>query len=472
MMAVKAKELATLNEVLRNKEAEKGETDKQLADTTQELEDTTLQMKEDTKFFDETKAACKTKADGWAERTRLRTQELAGINKALEVLTSDESRAMFNKAIKPGKETFFLQTSQEGEKASPAVKAFKVLKRSAGKAHSLRLAALAASVRTSTRGNFDVIVSEVDKMVQMLKDEETEDIDQRDWCKETTFVKENEASRYAYKIEKTEAKIVKLTETKESLEDAIANTDAEILATHEELDQMTATREAENGAFLQAKSDDEAAAGLLGVAIGHMSAFYKNEGIDQGEIQGSINLVQTKKQPDFDVSEDQAPDASFSSGDKSAGESKGIVSIMTMLKEDLEDEVSNGIKAEEEAQTQYAAQKDAAEKLIASLEEKKTNLEEARADTDTKIGNAETLKSDTQGLLDGKNEELAAMKPNCDWILKNFEIRRDRRKSEMEGLMEAKSLMSGSGALSHLQTAKKAFNDEAFGKLTFLHKRD
>merc|ERR1719247_1929397 len=207
---------------------------------------------------------------------------------------------MFNKAIKPGKETFFLQTGEEVN--TPNVKVFKALKKHASQAHSIRLAALAASVGTATRGNFDVINKEVDKMIEMLKTEETEDIDQRDWCKETTFVKENEASRYAYKIEKTEAKIVKLTETKESLEDAIANTDAEILATHEELDQMTATREAENGAFLQAKSDDEAAAGLLGVAIGHMSAFYKNEGIDQGEIQGSINLVQTKKQPEFDVS--------------------------------------------------------------------------------------------------------------------------------------------------------------------------
>merc|ERR1719274_417917 len=183
-------------------------------------------------------------------------------------------------------------------------------------------------------------------------------------------------------------------------------------------------------------------------------------------------MTMLKEQPEFDVSEDQAPDATFSDGGKSSGESKGIVSIMTMLKEDLEDEVANGIKNEEESQTTYAAQRGAAEKLIASLEEKKTNLEEARADTDTKIGNAETLKQDTQALLDGKNEELAAMKPNCDWILKNFEIRRDRRKSEMEGLMEAKSLMSGSGALSHLQTNAKAFDDEAFGKLTFLRKRD
>merc|ERR550537_2020165 len=145
--------------------------------------------------------------------------------------------------------------------------------------------------------DFSAIIEEVDKMVQVLQDEETEDIDQRDWCKETTFVKETEHGRYAYKIEKTEAKITKLTENKESLEDAIVATDAEILATHEELDEATATRTAENGAFNQAKSDDEQAAALLGVAIGHMSAFYKNEGIDQGPMQGSINLLQ--KQPEF-----------------------------------------------------------------------------------------------------------------------------------------------------------------------------
>merc|ERR550537_1047626 len=315
--------------------------------------------------------------------------------------------------------------------------------------------------------DFSAIIEEVDKMVQVLQDEETEDIDQRDWCKETTFVKETEASRYSYKIEKTEARITKLTEKKEELEDAIVATDAEILATHEELDQMTATREAENGAFLQAKSDDEAAAGLLGVAIGHLSAFYKNEGIDQGEIQGSINLLQ--KQPEFEVSEDQAPDATFSSGDKSSGESKGIVSIMTMLKEDLEDEVANGIKAEEAAQTEFQKQRDAANKLIASLEEKKTNLNEAKADTDDKIGAAENLQSDTQKLLDGRNEELAEIKPNCDWILKNFELRRERRASEMEGLMEAQSLLSGSGGTVLVQTQEHKF--PTFEGVSFLQKR-
>merc|ERR1719258_486597 len=176
---------------------------------------------------------------------------------------------MFGKAIKPGME--FLQTDQESEHNSPRVKAFKALKKAAGTVHSLRLASLAATVRTASAGNFGVIIDEVEKMIQVLKDEEQGDIDQRDWCKETTFVKETEAARYAYKIEKTEAKITKLNEKKQELEDAIVATDAEILATQEEVAAMEAARTADNGAYLQAKADDEAAAGLLGVAIGHLS---------------------------------------------------------------------------------------------------------------------------------------------------------------------------------------------------------
>ena len=68
------------------------------------MEDTTAQMKEDTLFFDETKAACATKADAWMERFRLRTEELAGIEKALE---------FFEDAIKPGKGTFILKVEKE-----------------------------------------------------------------------------------------------------------------------------------------------------------------------------------------------------------------------------------------------------------------------------------------------------------------------------------------------------------------------
>merc|ERR1719335_230721 len=143
LIGVKENEMATLVDARKKKEGENADAEKDLADASQDLDDTTKQMKADTVFFDETKAACQAKADEWSERVRARTEELAGINKALEILTSDDAKALFNKAIKPGKETSFLQTVSDSE-SQPENKAYKSLKASATKAKSLRLAAIAA----------------------------------------------------------------------------------------------------------------------------------------------------------------------------------------------------------------------------------------------------------------------------------------------------------------------------------------
>merc|ERR1719502_2011882 len=343
LIGVKENEMATLVDARKKKEGEKADAEKDLADNSQELDDTTKQMKADTKFFDETKAACQTKADEWTERVRARTEELAGINKALEILTGDDAKALFNKAIKPGKETF-LQTGIVSSESQPQTQAYKALKAHATKAKSLRLAAIAATLRTG--GHFDAVIAEIDKMMATLKEEEKGDIEQRDWCKEETFKNEQEASRYEYKIERTDAKIMKLTSKLEELEGTLQATIASILATKDDISAMEDARKEQHAAFESAKSDDEGAVKLLAAAIESMTAFYKNNKIGMGEIQGAAQaLVQ---EPVFEVSADQAPDASFSSSGKSSGESKGIVSIMTMIKEDLEDEISNGVKSEGE----------------------------------------------------------------------------------------------------------------------------
>merc|ERR1719443_1995286 len=403
LIGVKENEMATLVEQRARREGEKADAEKDLADTSQDLDDTTKQMKADTVFFDETKAACQAKADEWSERVRARTEELAGINKALEILTGDDAKALFNKAIKPGKETF-LQTGSVSSESQPQNKAYKALKAHATKAKSLRLAAIAATLRTG--GHFDAVIAEIDKMMDTLKAEEKDDIDQRDWCKEETFKNEQEASRYEYKIERTDAKIMKLTSKLEELEGTLQATIASILSTKTDIKNMEDTRNEENAAFQSAKSDDEGAAKLLGAAIESMSAFYKNNKIGMGEIQGAAQgFIQ---QPTFEVSADQAPDASFTSSGKSAGESKGIVSIMTMIKEDLEDEISNGIKNEEETQAKYEETLGNANKLLDELKAKKTNLEQSISDTNTEIDENEVVKEDTQGLLKEEKDYLAS----------------------------------------------------------------
>merc|ERR1719247_235905 len=56
-------------------------------------------------------------------------------------------------------------------------------------------------------------------------------------------------------------------------------------------------------------------------------------------------FLQGKQEP----GEDEAPDATFTDANKSKGENQGIVAILTMLKEDLEAEITNGIKSEGDA---------------------------------------------------------------------------------------------------------------------------
>merc|ERR1719265_929663 len=292
---------------------------------------------------------CTTKASEWNERVRARTEELAGIDKALEILTSDDAKALFNKAIKPGKETFLQLNSVQ---TSPRNLVYETLKRHATKSKSLRLAALAASVRAS--GHFDTVIEAVDKMIADLKKEAKDDRDHKDWCKEETFKNEQEASRYEYKISKLNGKLAKLKGQIEELEATLAQTIQQIAETNEDIEKMEDARKEAHAVFQSKKADDEGASALLAAAIESLSAFYKNNDTGMGKIQGSINLLQ--KGPVFEVSADQAPDASFTGAGKSTGEAKGIISTLTMIKEDLDDEIKNGVKQEEESQAEFMAQ--------------------------------------------------------------------------------------------------------------------
>jgi len=444
LMATKNKEMQTLTETRVAKEGHKAEAEKNLADASQELDDTTVQMEADTQVFDDTKAACTAKAAEWNERVRARSEEMAGINKALEILTSDEARAMFTKAIKPGMEAAsFLQESS----STPASKAYRVLKAAAMKTKSLKLAQIAAQVKTG--GHFDAVIKMIDDMIAVHKVDENDDIEQRDWCKEETFKNEQEAARYEYKVEKHSTKIMKLTKKLEDLEVSKQETIAAITNTREDIAQMEETRIEEHNAFEGAKSDDEQASGLLAAAIGALSAFYKNNNVDQGEIQGGAKAL--LQAPEFEVDPDQAPDASFSSAGKSGGESKGIISLMTMIKEDLDDEIKNGVKNEKKNQASFEKAHNASHKLLDDLLEKKTNLATAIADTNKEINDENIAKEGTESLLDEEREYLWSIKPDCDWILKEFQPRREQRGEEVQALIEAKGMLAGAAPPSFLQ---------------------
>jgi len=336
---------------------------------------------------------------------------------------------------------------------------------------------LAVQVREATAGHFDEVIGSIDKMIQVLRDENSADIAKRDQCKEEYHKIESTSKDLAWNIEKNEAKIDRLAKLIDQLSEEKEQTIQELADIRGHMSALTGERQAENSAFKNSKKDDQESIDLLMDARTALSSYYKDNKIDMGPIQGSVkgaSLVQ--QEPEFDVSADQAPGADFSDKGKRKGESKDIVSLMTMIVEDLNDEIKNDMKAEEKAQLDYENQMKAAKRLEKELIEKKDSLEGSIAkrgkDKGAEIADKTANEKDLQDEADYKKR----ITPDCDFILGAFAKRSASRTAEMEGLQGAKSTLAGAklpaaaagGGAALLERRGKPFDDKALRRVRFM----
>merc|ERR1719473_2237563 len=226
--------------------------------------------------------------------------------------------------------------------------AYVKLKATVKKTGSLRLAFLAAEVRTG--GHFDKVIVMIDKMIADLRKEEQDDIVARDRCQEGKNKLDNEKEDLAYNIKKTEELIGRLEDKKDVLEKAIAVKEEEIAATNQTMAEMLEARNKEVEEFRKALKDDTDAVALIQQAIEALTAFYTNN---------KLPLAFSQEDPKYTVDEDKAPDTWEKEGDYGGrkSESTGIIAILSMLKEDTEKEIKTARAEEAEAQADYEAQR-------------------------------------------------------------------------------------------------------------------
>jgi hypothetical protein len=181
---------------------------------------------------------------------------------------------------------------------------------------------------------------------------------------------------------------------------------------------MEDQRKEENQAFLAAKSDDQQAIELLVEARKALRAYFDKNDIKLGPIQGAVKgLALNQEDPVFEISEDQAPDTVFSGKGSRKNESKGILQIMTMLIEDLNDEIKNGMKNEESAQLEFEAWLKSAKELRADLTAKKLNLEEVIAKRTEEKDDEHADMTNNKADLKENVEYRAEITPDYDWII-------------------------------------------------------
>merc|ERR1719326_92498 len=137
------------------------------------------------------------------------------------------------------------------------------------------------------------------------------------------------------------------------------------------------------------------------------------------------------------------PPETFGAYSKKSQESNGVIAMMDMLVADLDKEMQEMEFEEKDAQAEY-------EKFTAEAAEKRV--------TDSKsITDKEATKADTEGLVEKETQEkndnmkkmmatmefLKGLHADCDWLLQNFDVRKEARAGEVDALKKAKAVLSG-----------------------------
>merc|ERR1719440_2489638 len=430
LMATKKQEQETLETTLKKQEADSAHKTKELADSKVSRDDTIAQVDADEKFFEETKQGCKDKAAEWSERSRLRTEELTGITKAIEILTSPEAQSTFESSA-----TTFLQTVSKSEAHAKRQLAFTSLRKLAAKYHNLNVANLALSVRSG--GHFDKIMVMIDEMVVTLRKEEAEDIAHRDRCQSAQNKNGNDKADLDSDISKAGDKLTRLGDKEDELKATISSLEDSLAKTKSDMEELLEMRNEEVEAFRKALKDDADAVALIEQAIVSISSYYKKNKIP-------LEFVQ-KKEPEYSVDPDKAPETTFAGSGSRKSESGGIVAIMEMIKEDTINEMETSKKDDAKAQKNYEKERGALRETFAADEAAKVETEKELADTEQAIADTEEAKGAAAADRAEEAKLAASIQKDCAWVETHFDSRRDKRKAEIEGLQEAKNFLAGAG---------------------------
>jgi chromosome segregation ATPase len=412
MKKAKTDQMKAAEDLTASKTVELGDTKSQLATNKQDKKDTEAQLAADTKFLENVKATCATADEDYEARQKVRTEEITAVGETIGILTDDEAQTAFSKS------STFIQLSMRTRRFSSAAlereKAARIVRMAAMKSGDNQLIKLSSNMKLL---DFSEIKKAIDDMMAELKTTQADEAEKYEFCTSEIKANEKEAAAKTDLKADLETKIDDLTSTIQTLTDAIAALKAEIAETNVEMKAASQNREAENKDFQVTVADQKATQAILTKAKDRMSAFY--------------GLVQTKQT--------QPAQGTYKA---SAGGNRILQMLDSIIGEskDVEKKALNAENESQAAYESYIADSNASVAAASGNVVSKTGAL-AMADKD-KIGASESRDATIQDLL-LLGEHNVALHQDCDFLIKNFDVRQSARAEEIDSLFNAKAIFSG-----------------------------
>merc|ERR1719265_1086464 len=453
LVAAKEKEIEAATKAIEEKLQRIGDLGVEIVNMKNDLEETSGSLLEDKKFLADLEKNCATKKKEWAIRSKTRAEGILAIQETIKILNDDDALELFKKTL-PGPKNSLLQVDASAKDLKRrALDLIRNARKGKGGHQALDLIAMALSGK---KIGFEKVIKMIDEMTATLKQEQKDDD-----VKELKHTVEDLES----KIADTEESIATLADEIKALEDGIAALDKAVAS-------ATETRKEENAEFTDLMASDSAAKELIAFAKNRLMKFYnpklykpppKRELTEEERITlnmggtlaptnppagiagTGITVLQQKEAP-------PPPPEMYGEYQKKGEESNGVVAMMDALIGDLDKEMQEAEMEEKLAQEDYEQyMKDSAEKR-ANDSKAITDKSAQKAQLEGELQAAKDSKKATEKELHATQEALHDLHTDCDWLLENFDLRKNARAEEIDALAKAKAVPSGAD-FSFMQTS-------------------
>jgi len=457
LAAAKEKEIEAHTRALETKFSRLGETSIEIVQMKEDLDDTGKGLYEDRKLLAELEKGCGTKQAEWDERSKVRAEEVLALAEAVKILNDDDALDLFKKALPSASFMELRVSSQEVRQ-----RALTALGGGHHKDH--RLGFIVLALQGKTKG-FEKVTAMLDEMVLLLAKEAAQDWAKKAYCQTTLDKTEDELKSLERTVDGLAKAMSNAQEIVATLVDDIAYLVDGIKALDKQVTEATAIRKVEHAEYKEARSANVAAKKLLDLAGNRLAKFYTpklfvaapkaNSGAEE-----PLAFVEVRSQKVNKVSRAAPPPppetwGAYKAQDQAHG---GVVALLNMLKTDLDKEIAESEVEERHAQAEYEAYvSDSASKRTADVKAL-GNKEYAKAELEASIQKMSTEETSTKAEAMVKAETLRDLHRECDWLITNYEVRKEARAGEVDALKNARAVLAGAdyslvqkGSVSHVQ---------------------
>merc|ERR1719502_627843 len=455
LMAAKTKEVEELTKMIEEKLTRIGELGVEIVNMKEGLDDTMKALMEDKKFLEDLKKNCASKEADWAIRSKTRSEELLAIAETIKILNDDDALELFKKTLPSPS---LLQVSV----AAREIRARALASLNGGrKAADPRLDFIALAIR-GKKVSFEKVIQMIDEMVALLGKEQVDDDEKLAYCEAELDKAEDNLKELEHTIgdlttaiEEGKAALATVTEEIEALVQGIKDLDKQVA-------EATEQRKEENEDFVEELAANTAAKQLLGLAKNRMNKIYnpklykappKRELSAEDRITVNMGGTLAPTQPPGGIAgtgvaalsqvAPPPPPETYGAYQKKGEESSGVIAMMDLLLKDLAKQITELETGEKLAQEDY-------EKFMADSAEKRATDTQAIVDKSAAKADLETdLQMNGEELKAKQSEAMATMEQikglhlECDWLTKNYDIRKEARAGEIDALKKAKAVLSG-----------------------------